>query len=512
MNDQRTERALKLKVGLFVLAALAAFLGMIYLLGARAHLFERQYVIHAEFTEVGGLADGATVRLAGVQIGRVTGVHLPDQPGGKVRVDLTIGAQFSKQVRKDSVARIDTQGLLGDRIVEVSVGTPAAPPAGPGEVLVSRDPTDLRQVINESAQTVKNITALAESLRQTAETLNQSRLVQDAAAAVGEMRRLAESLGRELASTAAAARATTATVNRIVERVEKGPGPAHALLYDSSVDVGKVLADSARAMQNIEAAAATLRRTADTVNDTKVVEEAVAAVRSVRRLTDEVGRQASGAAAAAREAAERVGRIAERVERGPGLAHALLYEEPLALARVNELIARTDALVARVERGEGAVGVLTSAESTAAARRLVAALDTLARTVEKPQEAEGLLPALLFDPTYKAVLEDARVVARNLREVSDRVAGGQGTLGALVKDTPEEGGIRQASRDLQAAMANLRSITEKLDEGQGTLGALLADPTIYERLSAILDSSGRSFLLRSLIRGLGTSPSQHGQR
>ena len=46
---------------------------MIYALGARARLFEPRYTIHAEFTEVGGLVEGATVRLAGVQIGRVSG-------------------------------------------------------------------------------------------------------------------------------------------------------------------------------------------------------------------------------------------------------------------------------------------------------------------------------------------------------------------------------------------------------------------------------------------------------
>src|SRR5206468_11528509 len=58
------------------LVALAAFLGMVYALGARARLFEAHYTIHAEFTEVAGLTEGATVRLAGVQIGRVTDVHL----------------------------------------------------------------------------------------------------------------------------------------------------------------------------------------------------------------------------------------------------------------------------------------------------------------------------------------------------------------------------------------------------------------------------------------------------
>ncbi len=63
--------------------------------------------------------------------------------------------------------------------------------------------------------------------------------------------------------------------------------------------------------------------------------------------------------------------------------------------------------------------------------------------------------------------------------------------------------MRNASRDLQATLANLRAITDKINEGEGTLGALIVDPTLYERLSSILDGASRSFLLRSMIRGLG---------
>jgi phospholipid/cholesterol/gamma-HCH transport system substrate-binding protein len=93
-------------------------------------------------------------------------------------------------------------------------------------------------------------------------------------------------------------------------------------------------------------------------------------------------------------------------------------------------------------------------------------------------------------------------VAHNLRDVSDRLAGGRGTLGGLLKDEPD-GGIKQASRDFQVAVANLREITEKIKDGEGTVGALIADPTIYERLVTILDGAQRSFLLRGLLRGLG---------
>jgi phospholipid/cholesterol/gamma-HCH transport system substrate-binding protein len=392
VNDERSELGRKLRVGTFILVALTAFLGMIYALGAKSRLFEAKYTIHAEFTEVGGLSEGATVRLAGVQIGRVSEVNLPGEPGGKVRVDLAIAERFADRVRKDSIARIETQGLLGDKIVEITVGSRAAPATQPGDTIASRDPADIGQVVSQGAQTVKDVAAVAATLRETAEGLQQSRLLEDA---------------------------------------------------------GVTMANA-------------------------------------RKLTDQIAR------------------IVDQVERGKGWANALIYQEPVALRRLDGLIATTQALLDRVERGEGAVGVLTSDRSTASARRLVAAMDRLARAVERPGDDDaGLLPALLMDPKYKSVLEDVRVVARNFREVSDRLAGGRGTLGSLVKDEPGEAGIRQASQDLQVALANLREITAKINEGEGTVGALIADPTVYERLVSILDGASRSRLLRGLLRGLG---------
>lgn len=400
MQEERSERGLKLRVGIFVLVALAAFLGMIYALGARARLFEPRYTVHAEFTEVGGLVEGATVRLAGVQIGRVTGVHLPGQPGGRVRVDLTIAKRYGDRIRKDSVARIETQGLLGDKIVEITVGTAQAPVVAAGEQLAARDPTDLFQVISGGADTVKNVAALAETLHQTLEGFNKTKILEDVAAVAGSSRRAADQLAR----------------------------------------------------------------------------------------------------------------ITAEVEKGKGWAHALIYEEPVALRRMSQLLATTQGLLDRVERGEGVVGVLTARESTEAARKFVRAMDRIGRIADRPGSDEGLLVALLFDPQYKSVLDDLRLVTRNLREVSDRVVGGRGTLGSLVKDTPEDGDLRSTMQDLKAAVANLKEITTKINEGEGTLGALIADPTVYEQLVGILDGAQRSFLLRSLIRGLNDSPDGTGKK
>jgi phospholipid/cholesterol/gamma-HCH transport system substrate-binding protein len=383
VNEERHELAQKLRVGLFVVVSLLAFLGMIYALGARARLFEARYTIHAEFPEVGGLVEGATVRLAGVQIGRVSGVHLPARAGGKVRVDLNIAKQFADRVRRDSMARIETQGLLGDKIVEISVGTAEAPPTQSGDTIAAQAPSDLAQVVAEGLRAARTVAELAASLKETTDALKRSRLIEEGAATLAGARR-----------------------------------------------------------------------------------------------------------------------VVEQVERGRGLAHALLYDEPVALRRLDAALASLGALLDRVERGEGAAGVLASRESTAAARRFVAALDRLGRVVERPGPDDGLLPGLLFDPQYRTVLEDLRVVAKNFRDVSERVAGGRGALGALVRE--DDSDLRRIALDVQAAAANLRAISERLEAGEGTLGALLADPTVYERLVNVLDSTQRSFLLRSLLRGLAS--------
>jgi phospholipid/cholesterol/gamma-HCH transport system substrate-binding protein len=391
VTEAQRERALKFRVGIFVIVAVLAFLGTIYALGARARLFESRYTIHADFVQVGGLVEGATVRLAGVQIGRVNDITLPGEPGGRVRVSMSVARQYANRIRKNSVARIATQGLLGDRIVEISMGTADAPALPPGEAVPTREPFELADAINQSAETIRGITGLAEALRKTAETLNQSGLIEDASATV----------------------------------------------------------------------------------------------KAARGLTD------------------RLGRITDQIEKGRGWAHALLYEEPAALRRLNDTLASTQTLLDRLERGEGAAGVFTSAQSTEAAKRLVSLMDRLGRLGEPGRTDDGLLTALLFDPKYRAVLDELRETAHNLRTVSDRVVGGRGTLGTLVKDESDDGSLRLAIRDLQVALANLKEITAKINEGEGTLGALVADPTVYDKLVSILEGAQRSSILRYLIRGLG---------
>src|SRR2546430_11442446 len=104
-----------MRIGAFILLGLVVFLAIIYLLGAQARYFERKYALRAEFTEVGGLIEGATVRLAGVQIGRVTSVDLPPHPGGKVR---KIDARDAANLRSEEhTSELQSQSNLVCRLL-----------------------------------------------------------------------------------------------------------------------------------------------------------------------------------------------------------------------------------------------------------------------------------------------------------------------------------------------------------------------------------------------------------
>jgi phospholipid/cholesterol/gamma-HCH transport system substrate-binding protein len=149
------------------------------------------------------------------------------------------------------------------------------------------------------------------------------------------------------------------------------------------------------------------------------------------------------------------------------------------------------------------VAVLLAPESARSVRSFLAAMDRFSRAVDKAAgpgpDDTGPLLALLLDPKYKPMVDDLGALAKNLRDISERLAAGQGFLGGLLTEKGD-GPMGEAGADLRAAMSNLRIITERLKAGEGTLGALMEDPTVYENLAAFLEGAQRSFLLRALIR------------
>src|SRR5436853_5542580 len=111
------------RLGAFILVALIMFGVIVFLIGDKQFIFKRTYRISAPFDNVAGLEEGAPVRAGGVRIGTVERIRLPARPDDKIAVVMQLQNSTREVIKKDSVASIETEGLLGSKYVSVSFGS-----------------------------------------------------------------------------------------------------------------------------------------------------------------------------------------------------------------------------------------------------------------------------------------------------------------------------------------------------------------------------------------------------
>ena len=203
------DRRLSLTVGLLVIAAGVAFAVAILSLSAQEGILKPRYRLVAYFANVQGLIGGAPVWLAGKQVGRVENVNFgsvdSDRPA--VEVEMRLDAAVQERIRSDSVATIGTIGLLGDRYVEVSLGSTAGDILHDGDELQTLDPVDLNVVANRGAEALDHVADLTAGLNEVVEEFQEAR----------GGRRLAESVQ---------------ALGDIALEVQHGQGLLHSLIYD----------------------------------------------------------------------------------------------------------------------------------------------------------------------------------------------------------------------------------------------------------------------------------------
>ena len=133
------------RVGVLVVMALVFLSVGVFLIGNKDFLFSSTYRLNAEFQNVAGLNNGAEVRIGGIHQGTVKEIDLPSQPEGKLTVVMNLKSETRNIIKKDSRASIKTEGLLGDKYVEISFGSPRAEPIADGGTIASEPQKDMSE-------------------------------------------------------------------------------------------------------------------------------------------------------------------------------------------------------------------------------------------------------------------------------------------------------------------------------------------------------------------------------
>lgn len=141
------------------MAIVAAVALIIYL--SESHVFEPGYAIIAYFDYVGGLSEGAPVKLAGVDVGKVDRILPPDEKNPQVTLELWISRDV--QIRRGAVARIMTLGLIGEKYVEITAGK-GPELVKPGEAIEGLGPARFDELLRVAADLSDKISSTVESL------------------------------------------------------------------------------------------------------------------------------------------------------------------------------------------------------------------------------------------------------------------------------------------------------------------------------------------------------------
>jgi phospholipid/cholesterol/gamma-HCH transport system substrate-binding protein len=214
-------------VGIFVLGGLVLFMVGLFLIGDRRMLFTESFEVWAEFHRISGLQSGARVRVAGMAAGEVLEIRVPGGPRDRFRVRMRIRSDLHPVVRTDSVASIQTDGLVGAKVVQVEAGSEEAPVAPEGSTIRSQEPFDLADLMEQMQDTVhvvhETMVELRGDLGEAVFALTD--MARNANEVVGEA-------GEDIRAITTAGRRVTDDAVAIMDDIRAGRGTIGSLVYD----------------------------------------------------------------------------------------------------------------------------------------------------------------------------------------------------------------------------------------------------------------------------------------
>jgi phospholipid/cholesterol/gamma-HCH transport system substrate-binding protein len=153
----------QLKVGLTVVAGSIILAILILLMTSTGGMFTHKIVLKTYFDNASGIQPGAVVRLEGVDIGSVTNVQVVSNPARRltpVQVTMKVSTKFHQSLHRDSLATLETAGVLGATYVDINSTAARGPEIQDGDVLESHETPQVEDVVRASQSTLQNLDAL----------------------------------------------------------------------------------------------------------------------------------------------------------------------------------------------------------------------------------------------------------------------------------------------------------------------------------------------------------------
>ena len=253
------QRKYETVVGIFVVGSLAALLIMVLIIAQQERLWQEHVQYKAIFKNISGLKVGSEVRLAGVTVGNVKEITIDTR--GKIIVSFEVVGKYRSRVREDSRATIGYMGLLGEKSLDLTAGSPDQPEIAAGGQVTSMEPWDITELFAKATPSLEkveklltNLTSLSESLTKPGSKFGKS--MEELSQIVAKINQGQGSLGQILNDPALYRESaqTMTNIRKFTASLEEGKGALGTLINDPALkgDLQKTLTNLSRITENLK--------------------------------------------------------------------------------------------------------------------------------------------------------------------------------------------------------------------------------------------------------------------
>lgn len=249
----------RFKLGIFVVSGLVLFIVAVYLIGVKQNLFGDNIIISAKFNNVNGLQKGNNVRYSGIKVGVVDEIKMLND--SVIQVDLLIDDKMKSFIKKNAVATIGTDGLVGSMLVNIIPGDKGEEVVSSGDIIQSYTKIGTDEMLNTLNVTNENAALLTVDLLKITNAINSKKgalglLINDSVTAKN-----IQNIVQNLKKTSDETSRTLNGLNKIISSIKFENSVADVILNDS-VQGNKVK----KIIANLETSSININKTTDSLN------------------------------------------------------------------------------------------------------------------------------------------------------------------------------------------------------------------------------------------------------
>jgi phospholipid/cholesterol/gamma-HCH transport system substrate-binding protein len=255
--------------GVFVVAGVVLFTLVIFLVGNQRRTFAKHVEFYTEFANINGIMKGSKVRVGGFDAGEVTDIQLPDSPAAHFRLTLSVVERVHGLIRPDSLVSVASEGIVGDKLLQIHPGSANLPQAAPNSTLRSKEALEMSELLDRSAGLLNDVsgtmkevsTKLTGTLDAATTTVNNANDlvvgIKQGKGAIGVLLR-DENAAQNLRQTIVNVQQATASASDASKRADALVSDFESRHLGEKVD--QTLASAQSAARNVDATALRLRQ------------------------------------------------------------------------------------------------------------------------------------------------------------------------------------------------------------------------------------------------------------